>query len=432
MPYALSQQYGWVDLYPNMPDTPNDTVYIGGDPYYGTYAGLFFINENEGWVTSIQPDEEEQNFLIFHTTDGGQSWEIQKHWNYSQAIWMLDSLNGYLVDHSGFIMVTHDGGDTWAFHGAVGAPVNDISFAPGSDTGYVSVDETYYFWQITPQGVNQIDMGHLNYWTGISANDEVVWICGGIQVFFWDLASQALLPELVVHSGYFSDIFFIDRDHGWIGNQGQIRGFVEYDYFWPVIFNTGELTVTCLHALDTNNLWATVWDGRIMHTTNASDYGYIKETNYYWSNVVWEEQPHPKSDNLLSSIQFLSMNCGYACGENNTILKYTELTGMEEQGSGEAGKRGGVEVWPNPTRGKFQITSTRHQTNSKFQISNFIIEVVDLYGKPVAISPLHRMGDGPGVGAGTLELDLSGYPAGIYFVRVDYGNELIVKKIVKL
>jgi len=104
--------------------------------------------------------------------------------------------------------------------------------------------------------------------------------------------------------------------------------------------------------------------------------------------------------------------------------------GVEETGGPGDRERGSVMVFPNPTSGKFQITSTKYQTNSKFQISNFIIELVDLFAKPVAISPLLRMGEGPG--AGNLELDISGYPAGIYFVRISLDNELILKKIVKL
>jgi hypothetical protein len=96
----------------------------------------------------------------------------------------------------------------------------------------------------------------------------------------------------------------------------------------------------------------------------------------------------------------------------------------------EEWRKGGVEVFPNPTHGKFQITSTKFQTNSKLQIQN--IEVVDLYSKVVIGSPLHRLGEGPGVGAGTIEFDISNYPAGIYFIRINAGNEWIVRKIVKL
>jgi hypothetical protein len=47
-------------------------------------------------------------------------------------------------------------------------------------------------------------------------------------------------------------------------------------------------------------------------------------------------------------------------------------------------------------------------------------------------SPLHRLGEGQGVGAGTLELDISNYPAGVYFIRINIDNGLLVKKILKL
>jgi hypothetical protein len=62
-----------------------------------------------------------------------------------------------------------------------------------------------------------------------------------------------------------------------------------------------------------------------------------------------------------------------------------------EHGSMGAGKHGGVEVWPNPTVGKFQITNSKHQTklvhllaNSKFQIQK--VELFDINGKLMAIS----------------------------------------------
>lgn len=408
-----AQQYGWTDLFPNMPDTPTDTVYIGGEPYYGSYTDLFFINDDEGWVTSLQQNEN-QEFLIFHTQDGGQSWEIQKHWNYSHSIWMLDSLNGYLGDHSGFIMVTHDGGDTWNFHGACGGPVTDISFAPGSDTGYVTIDESYYLWQITPTGVNQIPINHLNYWSGISATDEAVWFCGGIQVFYLDPEQLLITPELVIHCGYFGPVFFADRDHGWIGNYCEIRGFVDYDNYWPKIFETDEEPITALYAIDTNQLWAVTAKGRILHTTNASDYGYIKETNYYWSNVVWDEQSHPRPDNWLSAIQFTSLHNGYSCGENNTILKYTIVNGISNPSAVS------VKIFPNPTPGPCKI-----QCNELDLIGKLVeIRIKDLSGREI-------VSDSRLVNAGDISLDLTLLPPGIYLLQLSAEDQAVIQKLIR-
>jgi hypothetical protein len=89
-----------------------------------------------------------------------------------------------------------------------------------------------------------------------------------------------------------------------------------------------------------------------------------------------------------------------------------------------------VEVFPNPGRGIYSLQFIVYNLQSEYK--DVRVEVVDLYGKSIMDSPLHRMGEGLGVGAGILELDITGYPAGIYFIRMSAGNELIVKKIVKL
>jgi len=407
---SSAQQYGWIDLFPNMPDTPGDTIYIGGDPYYGSFTDLFFLNDQDGWVTSLQQDNEGK-FLIFHTLDGGESWEIQRHWDYSHAIWMLDELNGYLGDHSGFIMVTHDGGDTWNYHGGTGSPVTDISFSPGSDTGYVTTDESYYFWQITPSGVNQIFIDHLNYWSGISATEEDVWFCGGIQVFRFNLAQQELITEFVIHCGYFGPVFFIDNEHGWIGNLCEIRGFINYYEYWPKIMDTDEDAITCLHTIDTSQLWAVTFDGKIYHTSNAWDYGYIPETNYYWSNVVWEEQTHPKEGELLNAIQVTSPHTGYACGNNNTILKYSLITDIPDKPVSE------IRICPNPVSDIAEIEWTGCTVRK--------IEITNLSGKVVKTIGSEFNGKSNRIPLGFL-------PAGIYFVRICCDHQTIVRKIIKL
>ena len=103
-----------------------------------------------------------------------------------------------------------------------------------------------------------------------------------------------------------------------------------------------------------------------------------------------------------------------------------QINGMEEQGGGEAGKLGSVEVWPNPTSGKFQITSTKHQINSKFQIPDSKIEIVDLCGNLVGEYNLELWNNG------TVELDISNFPSGIYFLRISFEDKMIVKKLIKL
>jgi photosystem II stability/assembly factor-like uncharacterized protein len=421
-PYALSQQYGWTDIFRNMPDTPTDTIYISGEPYFNSFTDLFFISDDEGWVTSLQQNDE-QEFLIFHTQDGGLTWEIQTTWDYCQAIWMLDSENGYAGDHGGFIFVTHNGGETWDYHGATGSAVTDMSFAPGSDTGFVCNDESYYFWKITPGGVTQYDLGGMNFWSGISATDEKVWICGGIDVLYYDLATQVLVQQLVQHCLYFGPVFFIDKDHGWIGNDCYVKGFTDYNQDWPVIFTSNEDAVTCIHAIDTNQVWATLWDGRIIHTNNGSDFGLDAVSHLPWTDVIWETQPHPGEGNLLNAIQFTSPNSGYACGENNILLKYTQVSSVEEL------PETGFVIFPNPTTGQFRVMSDELRVG----VNQFRVEIVDLFGKVVRDEETRRPGEGETGGHGDREMifDISGLPAGVYFVRIYCDGKIFVEKVVK-
>ncbi|MBP6872321.1 MAG: T9SS type A sorting domain-containing protein [Bacteroidales bacterium] len=101
----------------------------------------------------------------------------------------------------------------------------------------------------------------------------------------------------------------------------------------------------------------------------------------------------------------------------------------EETGRPVDGENDLVEVWPNPTQGKFQITSTKIQTNSKIQTIIKQVEIVDLDGN-IVISNNNRTIEQ--WNSEPIELNISNYPSGIYLVRIISGNKLIVKKIVKL
>jgi len=56
------QAYGWIDISDNIPGNPS-------------LSDVFFISDNEGWITSGSQAN------IYHTTDGGETFEVQT--NYS-------------------------------------------------------------------------------------------------------------------------------------------------------------------------------------------------------------------------------------------------------------------------------------------------------------------------------------------------------------
>ncbi|MCB0639891.1 MAG: T9SS type A sorting domain-containing protein [Lewinella sp.] len=82
-------------------------------PSNGTPAGLYFLNEQEGWfsITGVTDN-------IWHTTDGGASWEAldlgtSSSWS---SVHFFDQQHGFLAggfSTAGRVLETQDGGQTW-------------------------------------------------------------------------------------------------------------------------------------------------------------------------------------------------------------------------------------------------------------------------------------------------------------------------------
>jgi hypothetical protein len=97
------------------------------------------------------------------------------------------------------------------------------------------------------------------------------------------------------------------------------------------------------------------------------------------------------------------------------------VTGIGDN-SGDSWVVAGFDLFPNPTKGKFQISNSKCQTNPKF-------EIIDLCGN-ILVSP--NNGTMEQCNNGTIKFDISDLPAGIYFIRISSLNLLVLKKIVKL
>jgi len=117
LPFAFSQQYGWIDISANIPTEAD-------------LSDVFFVSDNEGWITSSSHTE------IYHTTDGGLTFEVQTTQLTCNAIHMLNENEGYAGGASGFIYKTTNGGENWDFYGTMVANLADISFPPTGNTGY--------------------------------------------------------------------------------------------------------------------------------------------------------------------------------------------------------------------------------------------------------------------------------------------------------
>jgi len=411
--FSFGQQYGWTNISSNFPDFYNDTVIINGgaDTLIASISGISFLDDNHGWICTYHPFDGEPS-AILETTDGGQTWTEHSAPFAGADIHMIDEQNGYFGAINGFVYKTIDGAETWTFHGLLTVALYDLEFPPRpAQTGYAGGKDGHLS-QITPEGVFPYSLG---------LNGSVYCMSFPTEELGWALLDYQLIiryidGEWISDSSHpFSSkswLYCFDNQLGWcVGDRFLLTtNGIDWVQVDPNFVQTGAMMG--VFFTDPDNGWAVGTQGQIAYSTDGG---------YDWTMLE-----HNLTDAYLTGVLFTSPNNGYIIGGEKTLLKYTAITGVEEQGGMEAGKRGGLEVFPNPGRGIYNLQFTN------YNLQSVKVEVVDLFGKPVKISPLHRLGEGPGVGAESLELDISYLPAGIYFIRIHLENQIIVKKVIKL
>ncbi|MEX0967492.1 MAG: T9SS type A sorting domain-containing protein, partial [Bacteroidia bacterium] len=95
-----------------------------------------------------------------------------------------------------------------------------------------------------------------------------------------------------------------------------------------------------------------------------------------------------------------------------TIRVSTESTAIEEEGLGQY-----VQVFPNPSNGRFQIRMNLPESQ------HVRIEVVNALGKVI-----QRVADA-NISSADYQVDVSSVSSGLYFVRIETDNDRMMHKI---
>jgi len=364
-------------------------------------SGLYFIGD-KGWITSSNLSE------LYITSNGGVLFEtINLQGKIFNDISMRTPEEGYSAGADQFVYKTVDGGMTWAPHGSQNEVRRAISYRSTDENAMgVCVGNNSSMSIVLPNSAP-----HVLIFPSLSADltsadcplGNIVWACGGnniIRFFNAQVHRDQDFP-----TGFYNAIFMLDNTTGWcVGKEGRIIRATD-GINWSVQTNPDpqQRDLLGVYGLNENNVWAVGAGGVILHTADGGQ--------------TWNIEGAGITGNKLKEVFFTANDYGYAIGENNTLLWFGTPSGVQEEPV-----QCKLTVYPNPTRGKFQITSTipstRDQTNSKLQIQN--IEVVDLYGKVIKEIVCD------------FEFDITRCPAGIYFIRIYLENQIIVKKIIKL
>ncbi len=394
-PYAFSQEYGWKDISGNIPDFPYDTVYNNyGDTIVALLTDVFFINDNEGWITTYHANND--TAAILHTTDGGQTFEVQITLFQCNAIHMLNENEGYAGGKSGFVYRTTDGGENWIHHGSISTTLTDISFPPSGNTGY-ACGMNGNIWSIDNTGVNKMlsningDLGGISF----PMSSEEGWVVGGDVLRHFK--NNIWNGDQDYPAGHYGAIHMLDMLNGWSVGTKIIHtedGVNWYDQ--GVVLSEFLLSV---YFLDNQKGWAVGSNGTILQTDNGG--------------IDWNIEGVGLSSSILTGVQFTSPTNGYVVGNDKTLLKYGEILSIGEETQAIAFK-----LFPNPVSDKFEVWS------AEFEVDDGKIELYELSGKKLLEEHIAK-------GKKSIEIDVSDLESGMYLCNITIGKRSSTKKIVK-
>lgn len=380
---SFSQTYGWIDISSNLPDSVD-------------LSDLYFINPDTGWISSGNVNK------IYKTTDGGVTF-TESSWNPTLptfAIHMVNPTEGYCGGTSGLVYKSTDGGINWSYHGTITQTLTDINFPPSGGIGYAcGLDGKIY--SITSSNVLAMTSGINGDLNSIvfPVDHTEGWVCGLGSVIRHFTGGNWVGDQINI-TGHWSGIFFLDNQIGWVvGNKIKhtTDGITWAEQTNPDPYPGGR-AMTDVVFLNANEGWIVGNQGLILHTLNGGS--------------TWNIEADGLSTSLLSGIQFISPTTGYIVGNNNTLLKYTNLNTVRDIKSSIE-----FEVFPNPT------SKLVHIQCSEFKIKDGAAEILSIDGKTMLKQSVES-------GNETIEFDVSELAKGTYLCTIVIEDKTSTKKLI--
>ncbi len=371
----------------------NSWTRVWGKGYYSLYyvTDICFKDSLTGWFAVFGDTD-----ACYRTTDGGETWkEIYSSPNGGGVYYSQDNGSLFLALETGGLQLSKDFGDTWKplmTDSSIGDPIflsSSIAVAPGSEHSPCDT-------------CNSPDTNH-----GIfrSSDSGLNW------QYIHILAPEGLGPGLPLKAGNSGTCFAASDVEG-------------------IVWRSDDFGVTWQQIAELNGPYCTGFiKGTLSHLSIQTDSGMYVSTD---SGVTWRNDGGPTYITNFSNDNFYS-------AKGVTIAGMTYNGGGVDDGGGlweeiwpqsgvtQAAAPAGAEisVYPNPTTGVVTISGA----SGAVVVENVLGEAVlggNSTGTTPQPPPLPIRSRGGGV-----TLDLSGLPAGTYFVRVETAGGLQVRKVIK-
>lgn len=392
IPILFSQEYEWIDISDKIPNQDASVL-----------TDIFFINENEGWITTSSA------FEIYHTTDGGLSFEIQPLQQYTAAnsIFMLDDKKGFAGGQSGAVYYTNNGGASWnLINGFLPSDISGLTFPPDSDTGYICGGSGW---------VAKIDTTHLfDMEKLVNANLYAIsfpikgegWVCGGSIIRHY--INGEWIADCISSFAGFNAIHFIDTLNGWAsGDNGIVIHTSDgYNFINQLPSGSGQ-TLNDIFFLDEYSGWSVGVGQEILYTTDGGN---------NWVHDSIQSAVY----GTLRSIYFLNSDFGFICGTKSddnvnyepALYKYFEISGINENIQSFK-----FEIYPNPAKSKLNIFC------SEFKTEVGTIEILSTEGRTLKKKTVGKENE-------VIEMDLKELAAGMYMCKITIGNKTSTRKLI--